>query len=278
MEERSAVSETNRLAIARHSTQQRSCFLIPSTYTTMPHTVLLTGANRVRWFACRRTTHAPRRYRSLHARSHRQRHHAHSRVESLGSTGVIRGDLTDVGTRNAPRKAAMLSSAECREGWRLGARQRIPQGERRGASQPDSTASAAALYRFVHVSTLGVVRAPCHYATDENQNRCPTTACRLHAIEGGGERRALFSTTAGKTSPITILRAGFVYGPRDRTVLPRIVERLKERSVIYICARPLRPEHDLRREHRGCDFARHRRPGEKPAWAKSSTSPTASSE
>ena len=34
--------------------------------------------------------------------------------------------------------------------------------------------------------------------------------------------------------PVTILRPGFVYGPRDRTVLPRLADRLKERSVIYI--------------------------------------------
>jgi nucleoside-diphosphate-sugar epimerase len=34
--------------------------------------------------------------------------------------------------------------------------------------------------------------------------------------------------------PVTILRPGFVYGPRDRTMLPRLVDRLKERSVIYI--------------------------------------------
>ena len=33
---------------------------------------------------------------------------------------------------------------------------------------------------------------------------------------------------------MTILRPGFVYGPRDRTVLPRLADRLKERSVIYI--------------------------------------------
>ena len=34
--------------------------------------------------------------------------------------------------------------------------------------------------------------------------------------------------------PVVILRPGFVYGPRDRMVLPRLADRLRERSVIYI--------------------------------------------
>jgi nucleoside-diphosphate-sugar epimerase len=33
---------------------------------------------------------------------------------------------------------------------------------------------------------------------------------------------------------VTILRPGFVYGPRDRSVLPRLADRLRERSVVYI--------------------------------------------
>jgi nucleoside-diphosphate-sugar epimerase len=34
--------------------------------------------------------------------------------------------------------------------------------------------------------------------------------------------------------PLVVLRPGFVYGPRDRTVLPRLVERLKNGFVQYL--------------------------------------------
>jgi len=31
-----------------------------------------------------------------------------------------------------------------------------------------------------------------------------------------------------------VVRPGFIYGPRDRSVLPRIAERLKKKSIVYI--------------------------------------------
>ena len=34
--------------------------------------------------------------------------------------------------------------------------------------------------------------------------------------------------------PVAVLRPGFIYGPRDRTVLPRLAQRLRDRDVIYI--------------------------------------------
>ena len=37
-----------------------------------------------------------------------------------------------------------------------------------------------------------------------------------------------------KGYPIVVLRPGFIYGPRDRTVLPRLMEKLKTKEVKYI--------------------------------------------
>ncbi|MEO1993934.1 MAG: NAD-dependent epimerase/dehydratase family protein, partial [Planctomycetaceae bacterium] len=34
--------------------------------------------------------------------------------------------------------------------------------------------------------------------------------------------------------PAIILRPGFVYGPRDRTVLPRLLEKLKSNQFAYL--------------------------------------------
>jgi nucleoside-diphosphate-sugar epimerase len=89
------------------------------------------------------------------------------------------------------------------------------------------------LTRFVHVSTLGVYAARHHYGTDEteplpNDHIDGYTQSKVEA-----ERLALEYHRKQRV-PVTILRPGFVYGPRDRTVLPRLVDRLKERSVIYI--------------------------------------------
>jgi nucleoside-diphosphate-sugar epimerase len=89
------------------------------------------------------------------------------------------------------------------------------------------------LGRFVLVSTLGVYAARHHYGTDEteplpNDHIDGYTQSKVEA-----ERLAL-QYHRKQHVPVTILRPGFVYGPRDRTVLPRIAARLRERSVIYI--------------------------------------------
>jgi nucleoside-diphosphate-sugar epimerase len=89
------------------------------------------------------------------------------------------------------------------------------------------------LQRFVLVSSLGVYAARHHYGTDE------TEPLPDHHIDGytqskvEAERLALeYHRKQGV--PVAVLRPGFIYGPRDRSVLPRIATRLKERSIIYI--------------------------------------------
>src|SRR5205085_5190831 len=89
------------------------------------------------------------------------------------------------------------------------------------------------LRRFVHLSSLGVYEARHHHGTDEaeplpEQHIDGYTQSKVEA-----EKLAL-AYYREHGVPVTILRPGFVYGPRDRTVLPRIADRLKEGSVIYI--------------------------------------------
>jgi nucleoside-diphosphate-sugar epimerase len=89
------------------------------------------------------------------------------------------------------------------------------------------------LHRFVHVSTLGVYEARHHYGTDETEPLPERHIDGYTQSKVEAERLALqYHRKQGV--PVTILRPGFVYGPRDRTVLPRIANRLKEGSVIYI--------------------------------------------
>src|SRR6266567_1178216 len=34
--------------------------------------------------------------------------------------------------------------------------------------------------------------------------------------------------------PVVVLRPGFIYGPRDRTVLPNLIDRLRQQQVPYL--------------------------------------------
>lgn len=89
------------------------------------------------------------------------------------------------------------------------------------------------LQRFVHVSSSGVYAARHHYGTDE------TEPLPLDHIDGYTQTKVEAEKVAlayvrDFAVPVTILRPGFIYGPRDRTLLPRMIERLRERTVIYV--------------------------------------------
>ena len=87
--------------------------------------------------------------------------------------------------------------------------------------------------RFVDISSLGVYEARHHYGTDETE---PLPASH---IDGYTQSKVEAETLALEYHrkhgvPVTVLRPGFIYGPRDRSVLPRLVERLNAGSVVYI--------------------------------------------
>ncbi|MFG0294574.1 MAG: NAD-dependent epimerase/dehydratase family protein [Maioricimonas sp. JB045] len=89
------------------------------------------------------------------------------------------------------------------------------------------------LKRFVHISSLGVYPARDHYGTDESvsPNKEGIDGYTLTKVES----EELFLDYVGRNSlPGLALRPGFVYGPRDRTVLPRIVERLRDGKFAYL--------------------------------------------
>jgi nucleoside-diphosphate-sugar epimerase len=89
------------------------------------------------------------------------------------------------------------------------------------------------LHRFVHISTLGVYEARHHYGTDETEPLPDRHIDGYTQSKVEAERLAL-QYRRKQNVPVTILRPGFVYGSRDRMVLPRLANRLRERSVIYI--------------------------------------------
>lgn len=93
-------------------------------------------------------------------------------------------------------------------------------------------ASDARIERFVHVSSLGVYEGRDHFGTDE------TTPPAAQALDGYTrskvEAEALaLRYVADRGLPLAIVRPGFIYGPRDRTVLPKLVGALKAGRFFY---------------------------------------------
>jgi nucleoside-diphosphate-sugar epimerase len=89
------------------------------------------------------------------------------------------------------------------------------------------------LQRFVQMSSLGVYAARHHYGTDETvkppaQHMDGYTQTKVEA-----EALALRYQREHRV-PVVVLRPGFVYGPRDRTVLPKIIASLKKGEMRYL--------------------------------------------
>jgi nucleoside-diphosphate-sugar epimerase len=90
-----------------------------------------------------------------------------------------------------------------------------------------------AMERFVHMSSLGVYAARHHHGTDESE------PLPLNHMDGytqskvEAERLAL-EYERGLGVPVVVLRPGFVYGPRDRIVMPQLIEGLRQRRVRWI--------------------------------------------
>lgn len=110
---------------------------------------------------------------------------------------------------------------------------------------------------FVHVSSLGVYEGRDHFATDETtppaiesldaytRSKNEAEALVL-AYSGAGRvsdellerlpyvRDALTrSTTSRRDLPVAIVRPGFIYGERDRTVLPKLLDAIAKNRFVY---------------------------------------------
>jgi len=89
------------------------------------------------------------------------------------------------------------------------------------------------LQRFVHLSSLGVYAARDHNGTDETE---PLPARHMDGYtqtKVEAEHLALDAHRLHGT-PVVVLRPGFVYGPRDRTVLPKLADNLSRSVVRWI--------------------------------------------
>ena len=89
------------------------------------------------------------------------------------------------------------------------------------------------LRRYIHISSLGVYEARDHYGTDETEPPS-TKGIDGYTLTKVESENVVQAHIREKSLPAVILRPGFIYGPRDRTVLPRIMEKLKEGKVKFL--------------------------------------------
>jgi nucleoside-diphosphate-sugar epimerase len=86
---------------------------------------------------------------------------------------------------------------------------------------------------FVHLSTLGVYPARNHYGTDETEPLPDNHMDGYTQTKVEAEKLALqFHHEHGV--PVVVLRPGFIYGPRDRTLLPNLVKNLQAGKVRWL--------------------------------------------
>ena len=94
-------------------------------------------------------------------------------------------------------------------------------------------AAAKKVKRFVLMSSLGVYAARHHYGTDETTPPASRGLDAYTRTKAEAEAVVRAASSAERMSAV-ILRPGFVYGPRDRHVLPQLISTLKSGRFAYI--------------------------------------------
>jgi nucleoside-diphosphate-sugar epimerase len=145
---------------------------------------------------------------------------------------VHRGDLTDPGVVRAALTdvEAVVHCAAKVGDWGPVEEYRAVNVE--GLRTLLDACKGQALARFVHMSSLGVYAARHHYGTDESEPLPARHADGYTQSKVEAEQLALrYYRDFGV--PVVVLRPGFVYGPRDRTVMPRLIDNLRLGRVRY---------------------------------------------
>lgn len=97
----------------------------------------------------------------------------------------------------------------------------------------DAALDSGTLRRWVQISSLGVYEGTDHYGTDESTppNTAGIDGYTLTKVES---EQLVVDYIKDRSLPGVVLRPGFIYGPRDRTVLPRLMERLSSGKFAYL--------------------------------------------
>ncbi|MEZ6041386.1 MAG: NAD-dependent epimerase/dehydratase family protein [Planctomycetaceae bacterium] len=97
----------------------------------------------------------------------------------------------------------------------------------------DAALDSGSLKRWVQISSLGVYEGRDHYGTDET-SQPSTTGIDGYTLTKVESELLVCEYVRNKALPAVVLRPGFIYGPRDRTILPRLLERLQSGQFAYL--------------------------------------------
>uniref|UniRef100_A0A7C4LPG6 NAD-dependent epimerase/dehydratase family protein n=1 Tax=Schlesneria paludicola TaxID=360056 RepID=A0A7C4LPG6_9PLAN len=96
-----------------------------------------------------------------------------------------------------------------------------------------AAAQSGTLRRLIHISSLGVYPARHHYGTDEAEPTSETGIDGYTRTKREAEELVL-EHVARHGLPAVVLRPGFIYGPRDRTIVPQLIQRLRNGQFAYL--------------------------------------------
>jgi 2-alkyl-3-oxoalkanoate reductase len=153
-------------------------------------------------------------------------------LESLGVT-ILRGDLADatLARRAVEEIDAVVHCAAKVGDW--GPVEEFRAVNVEGLRHLLDACKGSMVQRFVYLSTLGVYAARNHQGTDEREPLPETHIDGYTQSKVEAEKLALKYYHEFEV-PVVVLRPGFIYGPRDRTLLPKLIENLRLRKFRYI--------------------------------------------
>ncbi len=155
-----------------------------------------------------------------------------SLLERLGAA-IVRGDILDpAAVRQAVEGVEVIVHCAGKVGdW--GPIEEFRTANVEGLRNLLEACKNRPIRRFVYLSTLGVYAARHHYGTDESEPLPEGHIDGYTQSKVEAERLALEYHRAQRL-PVVILRPGFVYGTRDRTVMPKLLDNLRVRGVRYL--------------------------------------------
>lgn len=97
----------------------------------------------------------------------------------------------------------------------------------------EAALATGTLARWVQISSLGVYEGRDHYGTDE-ATLPSTTGIDGYTLTKVESELLVCDYIRNRKLPAVVLRPGFIYGPRDRTVLPRLLDRLRSGKFAFL--------------------------------------------
>ena len=97
----------------------------------------------------------------------------------------------------------------------------------------DAALASGSLKRWIQISSLGVYEGRDHYGTDE-ATKPSTAGIDGYTLTKVESELLVCDYIRDRQLPAVVLRPGFIYGPRDRTILPRLMDRLQSGKFAYL--------------------------------------------